>query len=243
MDEGGKNTPNIAEEFAQFVRRRGFTEEDVTKRHRAEPEGLLHVTEDHWGKVNRTYFSPKPHFGNSFESSRSIIIENDGDGVYKEINIRLGFIFLDEGTQVAKFQQGGQNKVRSFMSDADIDITYDENGDILEIGFRYGRLKPKDEAESKESLEVHFNVGNKLKEKQTASGTFKITDGEGFVECVKTVNGEEVLRYRVPKKINEDEILSRLVPADLRDYPYEAPGAADTPWMNTDLLGAFGIEK
>lgn len=244
-DEGGKDTPNIAAEIEQFARSENFIVPGFTKQYRIEPEGLLLVMEDNRDKVFRIHFSRRSSYP-VFQSMGIVAIENYGKGVYKAIMIRRGSSHLGEGTQAAFFQQGGRNGVQMFTPDADIDIDYDEKGDILKIG--YGRFMPArltldDEAESNESVSVNFRVENRPKIKQTPSGTFQIIDGGGFVECVKIVDGEAVLRYRVPKKINRDEILAKLVPADLRDYPYEAPAAADTSWFNTDLLAAFGIEK
>lgn len=235
-DEGGKDNPNIVAELEQFGRKQGLIRDGLTRRHKVDSRMLLLVTDDTKEGVSRTYL-------------RRVLPNNflEAVGLYKLypngiIKIRRGYYSTVEGTQQAFFTTDGPTILESFELQSDFEVEYNVNGKIAKI--RIGRFYPKDEIGKNEGFaSLSFRRENQPMMVQSDSGVYKIIDGDDFVECVKTTDGGEVLRYRVPKKINRDEILTKLVPADLKDDPYEAPAAADTAWIYTDFLSAFGIER
>lgn len=236
-DEGGEDTPNIAVAIEQFGERRGLIRKGLTLRHRVEPERGLLVTDDIKEGVQRTYLN-RAVPNNSLEASGLYHLYPNG-----VIKIRRGYYStVEKGTQQVTFTTDGPNILESFGPQSDFEVVYNVNAKIESI--RIGRFYPRDEIGKNEgSVQFSFRWKNQSMVVQSDSGVYRIIDGEDFVECVKTLGGEEVLRYRVPKKITKQEILAKLVPADLMDYPYEIPAAADTVWRHTDFLQAFGIEK
>lgn len=211
--------------------RKNNSDEEGPNTFRDEPENFLSVIQAPSGRVIRRYFG--------MEADGRFECTDFFDASEGKVYIRSGSPFEEGGEQVFSHESGKGVLVQQRIDKAEIAICYANNGELAYVDFRPDPSFPGRVHEQSVTFEntgdPHVATG--------ALGGFKVADEGGeFIDCTRSEKGHTTLHFRAPKHVDIEEAMTKLVPPELSQDPYNSSAEMDN-WRRSGFLDTFGIKK
>lgn len=220
--------------FEEWWKKQDYTFEASWK----DSNNLMVAVERIDGSVLRDYFYLKPGYG--FIPTASIEFRSNGS-----IVARAGdaIFFKKEGLQSLVYHPENYINVEATKDKEGISIYYTQDGELASIDF--GLIVPTDQPPGENILTMRSL--DKVWDIATPDGKFRMVNtAMQYVFCLQqerdTKGKPDTKIYWVPKKINAEDKLEKLVPQELKENPYRSPSKEDH-WRTRGFLTAFGTKE
>jgi hypothetical protein len=204
---------------------------DETLFYRTEPEMAFLARRYRQGLLERAYYTLLPN-----SNFRPVARFTENNGLTQ---IMAGT--QEEGRQLLRQKVDGDIFLGVYQADMEMFITYDKDGKMWDLMF--GKF---DNAVDTIYFEFKPPVCEQPSFARTPRSPYKyyirnVQESEPVKCYVDEGAGKQTL-YKLPRSVDLEECISKLVPAELRENLLLADISEDK-WRTADFLQAFGIEK